>query len=264
MCICAIFLFDFLVHLPTFENELAGMQTKLFEYFLSAAQDTINDIASLTENSLLWIQRHIQLAMAEINATWQSSKSYFINLWEINKPKVDKLSQATTVAITTTSTFMTAIDMMPVIFSALPILAGIPLIGLILPEFFLTNAVLATMMVGVSAFVGYLKHLELQERAMLDHTIADNQCRIKSVETELKQLKSQQQGKIKSLKAKLRQLQSHHQHCKKSNTNLPRKPKQNLTPGFDLSKKRTSPRTNNIITPPSTAQTKQSKNRAIH
>ena len=218
------------------------MLKKLSENFMSAVQDTIDDIASITEGSVLWIQKQIQLAVAEINATWQSLKSYFINLWEINKPKVDKLSQATTVAITATSTFMTAVDMMPIMLSILPILAGIPLIGLILPEFFLTNAVLATMMVGISAFAGYLKYLELQERATLDHTIADNQCRIKALETELKQL------------------QSHHQHCKPIMT-LPRKPKQNLTPGYDLSKKRTSPRNNSIITPSST---KHTKNRAIH
>ncbi|MCS5709626.1 hypothetical protein CC99x_012040 [Candidatus Berkiella cookevillensis] len=168
------------------------MLTAAFRKMNKTIDDIFNHIKASSENIARWIEKHSNAVTAEVDKALHEIHAYFLFHWNRYKPKVDKISQATTVVTTATSTFKTSTEVMPILFSVLPIITGIPIIGLLLPEFFLTDAVLATIMVGVAGFVAYLKYIELQERDALDHMIVENQNRISALESELAQLKQNQ------------------------------------------------------------------------
>lgn len=163
-----------------------------FQKMNKTIADIFTRIKAISENIARWIEKHANAVTLEVDKALHEIHAYFLFHWNRHKPKVDKISQATTVVTTATSTFKTSTEIMPILFSVLPIITGIPIIGLLLPEFFLTDAVLATIMVGVAGLVAYLKYIELQERDALDLMIVQNQNRISTLESELAQLKQKQ------------------------------------------------------------------------
>lgn len=165
------------------------MLTTAFKKMVQTVDDVFTSIKLTAENMARWIEKYTNAATAEVDKALHEINTYLLHYWNQFKPKVDKISQATTVVTTATSTFKTSTEIMPILFSVLPIITGIPIVGLLLPEFFLTDAVLATIMVGVAGLVAYLKYIELQERDALDHIIIQNQNRITALESELAQLK---------------------------------------------------------------------------
>ncbi len=167
------------------------MLTTAFRKMNKTISDIFTHMKVIGENTARWIEKHANAVTVEVDKALHEIHAYFLLHWNRYKPKVDKISQATTVVTTATSTFKTSTEIMPILFTVLPIITGIPIIGLLLPEFFLTDAVLATIMVGVAGFVGYLKYIELQERDALDRMIVQNQNRISTLESELAQLKNQ-------------------------------------------------------------------------
>lgn len=172
------------------------MISKFIDKVLKLHQETVEDLQYLLDKSLKGVGSYLSFVLQEMDTLFLQIRDYFYQSWARIKPKIDQLSQATTVATTTTSTFKTSFELLPIMMSMLPVLTGIPVIGIILPEFFLTDAILYSFLFGISVYVGFLKYIELKERATLDKTIEENKSAIKTLTETLAKVQLQFQDHL--------------------------------------------------------------------
>lgn len=116
--------------------------------------------------------------------------------WNTLQPRLDNLVQTSFAISTATSTLQLTVQITPILLSALPILATVPLLNALLPDFLFNHTVLFFIMVGISAYAGYSKFKELETRAKLDNQIEATQ-----------RLNTAQQQQINRLHQRLLQLE---------------------------------------------------------
>jgi len=137
-------------------------------------------------------------AVAKENAT---KISFFLferlqKRWSTLQPRLDNLVQTSFAISTATSTLQLTVQITPILLSALPFLAALPMLNAILPDFLFNHTVLFFIMMGISGYAGYSKFKELETRAKLDGQIEITQ-----------QLNKDQQEQITRLQQRLSQLE---------------------------------------------------------
>jgi len=154
-----------------------------------------NEWLKLLSNVKNWIIAHNITSAKDIIDIFIKVKDWFLKKWTIAQPYVDKFYRWLIAAATTASTLKTSISFLPILVEILAILAaGIPLVGFLFPDFFLTEVVAYTILAGISIFVGLSKYNELRLRAELDATIEQNKEDLLSLTTQLKALETQLQN----------------------------------------------------------------------
>lgn len=146
-----------------------------------AIWQTVNDSCRKRLNTFFnWIKSNVQAFIAEVDKLFQALQSDCVYYWEKYKLKVQ---YASTVASTATSTFKTTFELGVYI---LPLITSMPLIGMLFPSFFFTDAVLYLMITAITGYVALLKYAELRERTRLDNLISENQTALKDTQQDLK------------------------------------------------------------------------------
>ncbi|MGE3318396.1 MAG: hypothetical protein AB7I18_03780 [Candidatus Berkiella sp.] len=116
--------------------------------------------------------------------------------WNVLQPRLDSLVQTSFAISTATSTLQLTVQITPILLSALPVLAALPMLNALLPDFLFNKTVLFFIMMGISAYAGYSKFKELETRAKLDGQIEVTQ-----------QLNKAQQRQITKLQQRLSELE---------------------------------------------------------
>lgn len=137
-----------------------------------------------------WMINHQQNVADDAHFHWDKFKAYLLFKWQKYQPLVDKITMWSIAANTSASALRVTIQVMPIVLSIFTILgSGIPLIGFLFPEFVMTEAVLITLILGVSFLAGYIEYKKQLKRAELDAQTLEHQAEIDSLKAEVKSLK---------------------------------------------------------------------------
>lgn len=148
-------------HLNTAQNHLQHIYTQCITKINAFFQNII-DLKN-------WVILNHTTASDDIKNIAEFIKAFSLRKWTQYQPYIDEFSKWSMVVSTTASTLKVSVQILPIILTMSGVLAGgIPLVGFLFPELFLTELVLFTFVVGVSFFAGHLKYSELVTRAELD------------------------------------------------------------------------------------------------
>jgi hypothetical protein len=109
-----------------------------------------------------------------INA-YQKTKAYIQQKWQLLEPKFRGWTRISKAATTATSTMKFSFDTLPILGTVLTVVAAIPLFDFLVPSFLYSPFFYYPVIIGLSAFFGYMKYQEMFERAQLDTKITENE-----------------------------------------------------------------------------------------
>tara|TARA_R110002110_G_scaffold65206_4_gene179956 strand:+ start:40290 stop:41123 length:834 start_codon:yes stop_codon:yes gene_type:complete len=164
---------------------------KIFQHYYKRAITAIIALYQNIINMKNWVILHHTTAADDIKNIGEFMKAYALRKWAQYQPHIDEFTKWSMAVSATASTLKTSVQILPIILAMSGILAGgIPLVGFLFPEFFLTELALFTVVVGVSLFAGYLKYNELVARAELDAKTEEHERRLEALSKRLEDLEA--------------------------------------------------------------------------
>lgn len=112
--------------------------------------------------------QHYLKAKQIVSALVAYTRQKVTNLWDRAKPTIERLTQAGIALHTSFSAFKSTLEMVPIIFAGLSILATAPLLSYLMPAMLFDTTVMMLVLAGISGVVGYSKYHELKLRSELD------------------------------------------------------------------------------------------------